>query len=131
MRRGLLAGVLLAAALLAAGTVLGSLRVLAVAPAVGAGWALALELPLMLAIAWGAAGWLVGRLAVAPRLGPRLAMAGSTLVLLLAGEAALARLLSGSSPAAWLAGLAAPASWPGLAAQLAAALMPLARRRGH
>jgi hypothetical protein len=111
--------------------VLGLLRVLAVAPAFGAGPALALELPVMLAIAWGAAGWFVGRLAVAPDLRPRLAMAAATLVLLLAGEAALAELLSGTSPAVWLAGLAAPASWPGLAAQVAASLMPLVRRRGH
>ena len=131
MSRGLLAGAACGLALLAAGTVLGVLRVFVIAPRLGAGWALALELPVMLAVAWVATGWLLRRCAVPGALGARLAMSAATLLLLFAGEAALAARLSGTSPAAWLAGFADPASWPGLAAQVAAGLMPLARRRRH
>ncbi len=68
MSRGLVAGAALGLVLLAAGTALGTLRALLVAPRIGEGPALAIELPLMLAIAWGAAGgssggsrWRMGR----------------------------------------------------------------------
>jgi hypothetical protein len=128
MTRGLLAGAACALVLLAAGTVLGTLRVLALAPRLGEGPALAIELPLMLAVAWLATGRLLRRLAVPPAPGARAAMSAATLLLLFAGEAALAAALSGSSPAAWVASLASPAAWPGLAAQVAAALMPFLRR---
>lgn len=125
MIRGLGAGVLAGLALLAAGTVLGALRVLVVAPRVGAGAALALEIPLMLALAW----WLAGRLARGLPRGGRAAAAAATLAVLIAGEVALAEALSGIGPRAWFEGLGSPAQWPGLLAQLVAALMPLLRFR--
>jgi hypothetical protein len=131
MSRALAAGAAYALLLLAAGTGLGTLRVLLAAPRLGPGWALVLELPVMLAIAWAATGWLLARLAVSPRPVPRLAMSATALLLLFAGEAALAAGLTGTRPAAWLAGFAEPSSWPGLAAQILAGLMPLLRRRAH
>jgi hypothetical protein len=131
MSRALAAGAAYALCLLAAGTVLGTLRVLFATPRVGPGWALALELPVMLAIAWAAAGWLLAKLAVPSRPAPRLAMSAAALVLLFAGEAALAASLTGTRPLAWLEGFASPASWPGLAAQLLACSLPLLRRRAH
>ena len=130
MSRGLGAGAAFGLLLLTAGTMLGTLRVLLVAPRVGEGAALALELPLMLAIAWVASGWLVRRHRVAPGREQR-AMAAAALAVLLAGEAALAALLSGIGPATWLAGLLRPAAWPGLAAQVATCLMPLVRPLRH
>ncbi|MBP7240925.1 hypothetical protein [Amaricoccus sp.] len=129
MIRGLLAGAAVAGVLLAAGTVLGALRVLVAAPRLGEGWALALELPAMLAIAWTATGRFLRRLAAPGALADRLAMSAALLLVLFAGEAALAAGLAGASPAAWLAGLADSAAWPGLAAQIAAGLMPLWPRR--
>ncbi len=129
MKRALAAGALYALTLLAAGTFLGALRVLVVAPALGEAIALALELPLMLAIAGIACGTVLRRLRVATAAGPRAAMAAIALGCLLSGEAALAALLTGQSPAAWLAGLARPAALPGLAAQVVAAALPLARHR--
>ena len=126
-----MAGVACGLALLSAGTALGVIRVFVLAPRLGEGWALALELPLMLALAWGATGWGLRRWAVAAEIAPRLAMSAALLLVLFAGEAALANLISGASPAAWRAGFAAPRSWPGLVAQIAAGLMPLVRRRGH
>jgi hypothetical protein len=131
MMRGLAAGAAYGLLLLAAGTLLGTLRVLVAAPRLGAGLALALELPAMLAIAWLASGRLGASFAVTPEPAARRAMSAAALLLLLAGEAALAVLLTGLRPAAWLAGFAHPAAWPGLAAQLAASLMPLLRRRVH
>jgi hypothetical protein len=127
MSRALAAGAAYALLLLAAGTVLGTLRVLLAAPRLGPGWALALELPLMLAIAWAATGRLLARFAVPPRPGPRLAGSSPPL----RRGAALAALLADTRPVAWLAGFADPASWPGLAAQLLAALIPLLRRCAH
>jgi hypothetical protein len=131
LSRGLLAGAACALVLLAAGTALGLARVLVLAPRLGESRALALELPAMLAIAWIATGRLIRRLAVSGALGARLAMSVATLVLLFAGEAALAAGLSRARPGAWVAGFAEPAAWPGLAAQVAAGLMPLVRLRGH
>ncbi len=128
MTRALGAGALYALALLSAGTVLGAVRVLLVAPALGEGRALALELPLMLAIAWVACGVILRRQRVATAARPRATMAAVALGCLLAGEAVLAALLVGQSPAAWLAGLARPEALPGLAAQLVAAALPLVRR---
>lgn len=52
MSRGLLAGGALALLLLAAGPLLGTLRIFVLAPRLGPDAALALELPVMLAIAW-------------------------------------------------------------------------------
>ena len=129
MRRAAVAGGVFALVLLAAGAVLGTLRVLVLAPALGAGPALAVELPVMLAVAWIGCGAVLRRLSVAGMTGARLAMAGMALLVLLAGEAALAAVLPGQTPGAWLAGLGRPAAWPGLAAQVAAAALPLVRLR--
>ncbi len=125
MIRGPAAGALAGLALLAAGTLLGTLRVLVIAPRVGAGLALVAEIPPMLAFAW----WLAGRFGGGLSPVGRAAMAVTTLAVLLAGEAALAGALAGIGPRAWLARLAAPAEWPGLAAQVVAAMMPLLRFR--
>ena len=126
MIRALAAGAAYALALLAVGTILGTLRVLALAPRLGTGWAVAIELPLMLAFAWTVTGPILRRARV-PSGAPRLVMSVTALAFLLAGEAALAALLTDAGPRAWLQGLRAPAAWPGLAAQAAAALMPLMR----
>lgn len=128
MTRALGAGIAYALVLLAAGTLLGTFRVLVAAPRLGSGWALALELPVMLGIAWVATAWLLERFSVPPRAPARAAMAAAALATLFAGEAALAAALAGNGPAVWLAGFADPAAWPGLAAQIAAGLMPLLRR---
>jgi hypothetical protein len=135
MSRALCAGVAYGLILLAAGTLLGTVRVLVAAPRLGAGWALVLELPLMLAVAWAASGWLLRRFRLPPPLAAPGAMSAAALLLLFAGEAVLAAVLTGTDPTAWLAGLARPAAWPGLAAQIAAGLLPILqrvlRRRAH
>lgn len=126
MTRGLLAGAALGLLLVVAGTLIGTFRALVLAPRLGSGWALALELPLMLFIAWRGSGALKRRFRVAAGRGPRRRMAAAAALVLFTGEAALASVLFGIGPAAWLAGFARPSAWPGLAAQVAACLMPVA-----
>jgi hypothetical protein len=120
------AGAVYALLLLLAGTLVGTARVLVLAPRLGETAALAIELPAMLAIAWLLAGRLVRRLPhPAPR--ARAAMAASAALLFFAGEIGLGWALLGQPPSAWVAGLARPAALAGLAAQLAALAMPILR----
>jgi len=116
-------------AIFALGFVLGTVRVLWIAPAVGLLAATALELPVMLGASWIASGWLVRRFAFA-RLGEALAAGALAFALLMAAECALAGVATGQSPAQWLAEFAAPHAALGLAGQVVFALMPWWRARG-
>ena len=110
-----------------AGFVLGALRTMWLEPQVGALPAVAIELPLMLAISWLVCGRMLDRFAVPPALSARTVMGTLALMLLLLAEYALARGF-GESSAAFLAGLATPAGTLGLAGQAFFGLMPLIRR---
>ena len=113
----------------ALGFVLGTVRVLWVIPRVGLIPATLLELPIILAASWFAAGWILRWFAIAGR---REAMALGVLafVLLMAAECALATGLMGQTPAQWLTELREPHALLGLAGQVAFALMPWWRARG-
>lgn len=118
-------------AVFALGFVLGTVRVLWLAPAIGEIAAVCAELPVMLAFSWFVCARLtVGR----PDLNgiaPRLLMGGSAFVLLMAAEAALATLVFGKPPIAYVASLLSPAGEIGLAGQGVFALIPwLQRPRG-
>lgn len=128
MARALLAGPAYFLAVFAAGFVLGTVRVLVLVPNLGELAAVLLELPVMLGISWGLAGWLVQVFAVPRRPGPRLAMGGLALGLLLLAEAELAVLLFGETLAAFHSRFATPPGLAGLAGQVGFALMPLLRR---
>lgn len=112
------------AIIFAFGFVLGAVRVLAIAPALGSEtMAVILELPVMLLASWAAA------LNVTRRFAPldgtaRLAAGCLAFALLMASEAALARLAFGQSFDAWSASLFAVPGIIGLAGQAAFALMP-------
>lgn len=114
----------------ALGFVLGSVRVLWIAPALGLLAATALELPVMLGASWIASGWLVRRFALGAG-GEALAAGALAFALLMAAECALAVVLSDQTPAQWLAGLAEPHAALGLAGQVVFALMPWWRARGR
>lgn len=112
----------------ALGFVLGTLRVGWLAPRVGMMAATALELPVMLAASWWAAGWLVRRFGIAGA-GEALAAGGLAFALLMAAECALAVGMMGQTPAQWLAELRQPHALLGLAGQVLFALMPWWRAR--
>jgi hypothetical protein len=107
----------------ALGFVLGTMRVLWIAPVIGVLPATALELPVMLGASWFAAGWLTRRFRIAGS-GEALAMGALAFALLMAAECALAVGLMGQTAGEWLAGHAEPHALLGLAAQVAFALMP-------
>lgn len=113
----------------AAGFVLGVIRTLWLAPALGPLAAVAIELPVILCVAWLACAWVLRRWPLAPA--QAATMGALALVLLLAAEAALSLLLAGRSLAEHLALYRLPEHRLGLAGQFAFALWPWwqARRR--
>ncbi len=121
------AGTLYFAIAFVAGFGLGALRELVVAPRLGPLAAVAIEVPVMLAISWIAARRIVARFALpvgVPRLGTGLV----AFALLQAAEVALGLAL-GTSLAAQAAALATLRGLIGFAAQIVFALLPLAVAR--
>lgn len=116
------------AVVFALGFVLGTIRVLWVIPLVGLLPATLIELPIILAASWFAAGWLVRRFRLASAR-EALAAGGLAFAILMIAECALAGVLTGQSPAQWLAGLRQPHALLGLAGQIVFALMPWWRVR--
>ena len=117
-------------AVFAAGFALGALRVMLVAPHLGALASVALELPAMLAVSWLVAGAILRREpVVSASPAARLCMGIIAFGLLMLAEALLARQLSGRSLAEFLRGLATSAGALGLAGQIGFALVPWLRRR--
>ncbi|CAN5529523.1 hypothetical protein BH10PSE14_BH10PSE14_19640 [soil metagenome] len=110
------------------GFALGTLRVLFIIPRIGETAAVLLELPVMLAASWVAAGWCVRRFAVPPRTSARLAMGLLAFALVMVAELGLAVLLFGQSPAQHFAAYRHFAGAAGLAAQGGYALFPALRR---
>lgn len=127
MQTSLRAGGLYFAIVFAAGFVLGALRVLVLAPRLGELLAVLAELPVMLAIAWLVCGWLIERLRVPPRLGPRLVMGSVAFSLLIAAEVGLSMLLFGRSLPEFWASLTTLEGGTGLAGQLLFGSMPVFR----
>ncbi len=123
------AGLAYWAVVFALGFVLGTVRVLWLAPLVGLLPATAMELPIMLAASWFAASWLVGRFGIA-KSGEALAMGLIAFALLMAAECALGVTTVGMTPAQWLAEFRQPHALLGLAGQVLFALMPWWRVRG-
>lgn len=71
---GMGAGLIYFAAVFAIGFVLGTVRTLIVAPALGELAAVAIELPFMLAVAWAVCGWTIRRCNLPQQLSVRSAM---------------------------------------------------------
>lgn len=116
---------------LALGFLLGTVRTLWLAPALGDVAAVAAELPVMLAASWLIARRVVRRHAIA-HAGAALTVGLIAFALLLLAELALAITLAGQSTGQWGASLIRPAGALGLAGQALFALLPaltLRRRR--
>ncbi len=122
------AGLAYWAMVFALGFVLGTIRVLWLAPLTGLLPATLMELPVMLGASWLASGWLVRRFAIASA-GEALAAGGLAFALLMAAECALGVAMMGMTPAQWFAEFHQPHALLGLAGQVAFALMPWWRTR--
>jgi hypothetical protein len=127
VKTGVEAGLVYFAIVYAAGFALGTLRVLAVAPAIGASAAVLVELPIILAVSWFACGFVLKRFAVSQD--ARVAMAAISLVLLLLAEIGTGVFAFGQAPEAAIARMFAAENWLGLAGQLLFAAFPLLRQR--
>jgi hypothetical protein len=125
MARALAAATFYFLSLFALGFVLGTMRVLLVAPRIGVLAATLIEVPIMLTAAFFASRWVLRRWQVPPAVPVRGAMALWFLVLLVLFETLLGVTLFGRTLAGTWAGLASPAGLIGLTAQIIAALMPL------
>ena len=121
--RILLAAIIYWAAVFLAGFVLGTLRVLFVAPRLGETVAVLVELPLMLAASWVVARRIVSRAGIAA-LVDAIAIGALAFALLLGSELALAVTLFGQTAGQWLAALFVMPGLLGLAGQLVFAAMP-------
>jgi hypothetical protein len=112
------------------GFALGAMRVLFVIPRIGETAAVLLELPVMLAASWVAAGWCVRRFAVPPRISARLAMGLLAFALVMVAELGLAISLFGQTAGEHFAAYRHFTGAVGLAAQLGYASFPALRRDG-
>lgn len=123
--RAAVTGALYAALLVAAGTVLGVVRTLLLAPALGEAAALALELPVMIVLAFGLSALCVDRAAVSGRPRALAIMAATALATLATAEIGLAAALHPDGIRGWVRGLMSVTGIAGLSAQVFAALLPL------
>ncbi|HEV2533406.1 hypothetical protein [Phenylobacterium sp.] len=126
MRNAIKAGGAYFAVVFPVAFLVGMVRVLFAAPRLGALVAVALEIPLILALSWIACGYILRRIPVRGR-GGRLAMGGFAFLVLMVAEAAL-DLALGRTLAAHFAAMGEPAGLLGLAGQAAFGLAPLVRR---
>ena len=109
----------------AAGFVWGTLRTVVSAPAWGALPAVALEIPVMFAVAWWASARALRWAPIPAGAGPALAMGAVFFGLLQGAELALRFAVSGGVMETVLAAYAAPEALIGIAAQALTALFPL------
>jgi hypothetical protein len=124
VKRALLVASAYFLALFTLGFVLGTIRVLFIAPRFGPLAATAAEVPIMLIAAFWACRWSMRRWRVPSAITTRLAMALWFLVLLFVFETLLGAALFGRTMIEQWAALATPAGLIGLAAQVIAALLP-------
>ncbi|CAN7152389.1 hypothetical protein LJR225_000173 [Phenylobacterium sp. LjRoot225] len=124
------AGVLYCVAVSGAALVLGLVRILWVTPLAGEAASLALEAPVMIAIAWYACGWAAEQMEVSQHFVERLAMGGVALAVMIGAEAAIAILAAQHSAEEFFRDYVGSSILLGLLAQVAFAVLPLLRRRG-
>lgn len=127
MPSSLVAGAAYAAVIFAVGVVLGTVRVLVLAPRLGELGAVALEVPLMLAASWLACARLERRFGVPRTAAARLAMGAAGFVLLQGAEILLGAVAFGRGPAEQFEALARAPGAIGFAAQMGFAAIPFVR----
>ena len=107
------------------GFLLGTIRVLLLAPRTGEMGSVLLETPIILGASWIAARWCANRFAVPATVVPRLTMGGVAFELLIAGEIAVSTFVFGRAWESTVALYQTPPAIIGLAAQVVFALLPL------
>ncbi|NOT39848.1 MAG: hypothetical protein HOP13_05085 [Alphaproteobacteria bacterium] len=107
--------------------VLGTLRVLFVAPRVGELGAVLIEVPIMLAVSWLVCSWVLSRIAVPASIGARLVMGAVAFTLLMAAEFALGVYGFGMTAGEIVSSFARLPGQLGLSGQVGFALMPVLR----
>jgi hypothetical protein len=127
MWRGGKAGLVYFAIVFAVGFLLGTLRVLVVAPKLGEPSAVLIELPVVLVISWIACGWTIIRFAVPGALAPRLMMGGTAFAALMAAEMGVSVIAFGRTAVQHFETYRAASAVLGLMAQIAFALIPVVR----
>jgi hypothetical protein len=127
MKSAVKAGILYFVVIFAAAFVLGYIRTRLIAPNWGVWAGLAIELPVILALAWVVCRWLVRKLRVPATTPARLTMGVLALALLLVAEALVAVIGLDQSLAQHLTEYQQPKGMIGLAAQLLFAAMPWLR----
>jgi hypothetical protein len=131
MKRALIAGGAYFLALFALGFVLGTIRVMLVAPRLGELAATLAEVPVMLTAAFFICRWVIRRWQVPPSMPIRWIMALWFLVLLQLSEILLGTTLFGRTAVEQWAALVTPAGILGLSAQIIAALFAVFIRKGE
>lgn len=107
------------------GFVLGTLRVLVIAPYVGGEVAILMELPAMLAISWIACVWIIYRCAVPNKFAPRFIMGSIAFVLLMAAETCVSMFAFQRTIVQHFESYQSAAAVIGFSAQVVFALFPL------
>jgi hypothetical protein len=121
------AGIAYGLAVFAIGCVLGTVRVLLLAPRVGPTIAVSVEVPIILMASWFLSSVLMKRLGVSAEIGPRILVGAAAFAVLMSMEVGLSVGLFHRSIGEYLAGLRSPAGAIGLAAQVCFATFPLLR----
>ena len=119
------AGVAYAVTVFAIGFVLGTARVLLLAPRVGSTIAVSIEVPIILTASWYVSSLWMKRLAIGAEIGTRILVGAVAFVTLMILEVALSISLFHRSIGEYLAGLRSLAGAIGLAAQVWFATFPL------
>lgn len=123
------AGVVYFAIVFAVGFMLGTIRVLVMAPAVGDIAATLIEGPFILGASWVVCGIVIQRFRVPPEISDRLIMGGAAFALLIGAETLLGVFGFGRALSEVVARYATLAGAIGLAGQILFGLFPLFRKR--
>lgn len=127
MKRAIAAGALYFLLIFLLGMALGTVRILAIEPRVGALAAVLLELPFMLAASWYVCGRLIRYFSVPAARSSRAAMGGLAFLLLMGAELGLSLFAVGGTVRDHFADFGQAAPLVGLLGQLAFAVFPLFR----
>jgi hypothetical protein len=129
MLNALKAGAIYFSLVFAFGFAFGTLRTLVIAPVVGDLIAVALELPLLLAVSWIACGWVLQRIHLPSRSYYRISMGAFAFILLMVAELTMSKLLAGRDLASHFSLYRTLPVFIGLLGQIAFAVFPLIRTR--